>query len=320
VIPKQGSTSFHALGTTVITAVTDAGASAEADQIVRTCVEELDAAASRFRPDSELARLLAADGRPTVVSEVLFEAIDDALEAARFTGGLLDPTVGTAMELIGYDRDFTEVAPTGPPVRATVAAVPGWRAIRVDRSARTITVPPGIHLDLGATAKAGCADRAAALAASATGCGVLVSLGGDVAVAGRAPTGGWPVRVADRHDAGVDDPSVTIGIAGGGLASSGTTARRWSRGGQKLHHLIDPFTGMPAITCWRTVSVAAPTCLQANTASTTCIILGRSAPAWLDRLGLHGRLVDEDGRVSGVGAWPADRLEPTVQSGQLVST
>ena len=313
------TTTFAALGTTATVSVVDRHHLAGAVAMVRSCIDELDAAASRFRPDSELLGLRSTAGRPTAVSAVLFTALSDALEAARSTDGLVDPTVGRAMAIVGYDRDFGDVAASGPPLVARVAPVPGWRSVRLDPVARTVSVPGGVLLDLGATAKAGCADRAAARAARATGTGVLVSLGGDVAVAGPAPTGGWTVRIADRHDAGPDAPSVTVGIADGGLATSGTAARRWARGGRELHHLLDPATGLPADSCWRTASVAASTCLLANTASTAAMILGAAAPDWLRRRGLHARLVATDGTVTGVGDWPADRLDDPLTAKELVS-
>ncbi|HVX21839.1 MAG TPA: FAD:protein FMN transferase [Acidimicrobiales bacterium] len=299
------TTSFRALGTTAVVAVADPGRLVQAVEVVRRCTDRLDAAASRFRADSELARLHAASaGRPVMVSDVLLDAVDDALAAARFTDGVVDPTVGRAMRELGYDRDFAAVAPEGPALPYRRAQVPGWRTIRVDRDAGTVTLPPGVQVDLGATAKAGGADTAAVLAASATGTGVLVSLGGDVAVAGRPPAGGWTVRIADRHDAGPDDPSVTVAIRRGGLATSGVTARRWTRGDRTLHHLVDPTTGRPADTCWRTVSVAAESCGRANTASTAAVVLGPAAPRWLQRHGFCARLVAVDGTVVGVGRCP----------------
>jgi thiamine biosynthesis lipoprotein len=300
---------FPALGTTAVVAATDPSALPAALAVVRSAVLALDAAASRFRPDSEICRLQAAGGRATRVSPLLMEAVEEALAAAATTAGVLDPTVGTALELLGYDRDFAEVAPTGP-VAVRFGRVPGWRAVKVDRGAGTVAVPAGVLLDLGATAKAGCADRAARQAAELTGAGVLVSLGGDVSVGGVPPDQGWVVRVADRHDADADEPAVTVALHDGGLATSGTTARRWARGGQVLHHLVDPATGGPATPCWRTVSVAAPTCLAANVASTAAVILGRGAPDWLHDRGVHGRLVAEDGAVTTVGGWPADVLDP----------
>ncbi|HEY1734772.1 MAG TPA: FAD:protein FMN transferase [Acidimicrobiales bacterium] len=303
--------SFRALGTTAVVGVADPHRLMEVAEVVRRCTDRLDAAASRFCDDSELVRLHATSaGRPAVVSDTLLAAIEDALAAARFTDGVVDPTVGRALEDLGYDRDFADVAPTGPPLPCRRAQVPGWRAIRVDHGARTVALPPGVQLDLGATAKAGCADRAAVTAAAVTGTGVLVSLGGDVAVAGPPPDGGWAIRIADRHDAGSGDPSVTVAISHGGLASSGVAARQWTRGDEHRHHLVDPATGRSAETCWRTVSVAASTCLWANTASTAAVVMGNDAPDWLSRHGFCARLVALDGTVVGVGRWPADALDP----------
>lgn len=304
-LPAAG---FDALGTTIRVVVTEGPALSLATEVVRARVAALDLAASRFRPDSELMGLGEAGGEPVTVSATLFAAVEEALGAAERTGGLLDPTVGEALVRCGYDRDFGLVAPDGPPLRARYRRVPGWRAVRLDPGARTVAVPRGVRLDLGATAKAGCADRSAAEAAALTGAGVLVNLGGDLAVAGPPPEGGWPVRVADRVDAPPGAPSVTVAIVEGGLATSGTAARRWTRGGQSLHHVIDPVTGGPATPCWRTVTVAAPSCLEANVSSTAAVVLGPAAPRWLAARGHHARLVGEDGTVRVVGGWPAAAL------------
>lgn len=160
-------------------------------------------------------------------------------------------------------------------------------------------------LDLGATAKALCADRAAAAAARATGAGVLVSLGGDIAIAGGAPAGGWTIHVTDDHRSGPEAPGQTIAIAGGGLATSSTTTRRWRHDGRLMHHILDPWTGSPATGPYRTVSVAAADCVRANTASTAAIVLGDGAPAWLTERALPARLVAHDGAVTVLGGWPA---------------
>jgi thiamine biosynthesis lipoprotein len=167
-----------------------------------------------------------------------------------------------------------------------------------------VLVPGGYTIDLGATAKAWCADRAARAAAAATGAGVLVGLGGDLSIDGPAPVDGWPVQLAADHAALLDPAAPSVALAGGGLATSGTAVRRWTRGARQLHHILDPRTGLPAESCWRTASVAAATCADANIASTAAIILGPSAPAWLAARGLPARLVGEDGHVEHVGAWP----------------
>ena len=225
------------------------------------------------------------------------------------------PTVGAAMNAVGYDRDFSLVQRDGPAVRLTVRTIPGWRQVEFDEQARLLRVPPGARLDLGATAKAWAADRSAGRIAATLGCGVLVSLGGDIAVSGQPPAGGWRIRVQDisgRPDDPPAGPSTVVAIHGGGLATSSTAARRWRRGGDVLHHILDPRTGLPAAPVWRTVSVAAASCTDANIASTAAIIRGHAAPAWLTGLGLPARLVDETGQVRTIGGWPAETAGGTL--------
>jgi thiamine biosynthesis lipoprotein len=297
---------FDALGTTCVVLVADADALSLAHLAVEHVVDKVDRACSRFRDDSELARVNARAGEDVVVSPWLIGALECALRGSRLTDGLVDPTVGTAMRVIGYDRDFSEVvAGDTRPLTVRVRAVPGWRRIHLDARRSTVRVDPGVELDLGATAKAWCADRAARAAAIRTGAGVVVGLGGDLSCAGTAPLGGWRVLVADDHRTPVDDPhGQTVVIDSGGLASSGTSVRRWERGGRALHHILDPNTGMPAADHWRTVTVAATTCADANIASTASVILGADAPSWLAARGLNARLVAHDGRVTTTGTWP----------------
>ena len=136
---------------------------------------------------------------------------------------------------------------------------------------------------------------------------MLVSFGGDLRTAGPAPAGGWSVRVTDDHRAAVSAPGQTITIGSGGLATSSTTTRRWrSSSGEAVHHLLDPATGLPADSPWRTVSVAAANCLDANIASTAAIVRGAPAVMWLESLGLPARLVDEDGVAYHIAGWPAE--------------
>jgi thiamine biosynthesis lipoprotein len=289
--------------------VTDSARLADARRLLAADLAAVDAACSRFRPDSELVRLSAGQAAPARVSPLLAEAIGVALRAARLTAGDVDPTVGGAMADIGYDRDFDLMAPDGPAVALRVRPVPGWRQVRFCEQSRLLSLPAGVRLDLGATAKAWAADRAAARLAAELGCGALVSLGGDVGVAGHSPEGGWRVRVQEvtgRPEDPPPGPSQVVAIQQGGLATSSTAARRWRRGGDVLHHILDPRTGLPPPPAWRTVSVAAATCVDANTASTAAIIRGRSAAGWLERQGLPARLTDEAGSVRTVAGWPAE--------------
>ena len=298
---------WDAIGTRIRLVVTEASQLDWARAILTDDLAALDAACSRFRADSELMALDASAGQPTTVSPLLAEAVSAALRGAMLTGGLVDPTVGRAMETIGYDRDFDSVPAHGAPLRITVSHVPQWRQIRLDESAHLLTVPAGVRLDLGATAKAWAADRSAQRIGRQLGCGVLVSLGGDIAVAGQVPTGGWSIRVQDitgDPSSPAQGPSGVIAIRAGGLATSSTSARRWQRGGDLMHHILDPRTGRPADSDWRTVSVAAGSALDANIASTASIIRGRSAVGWLATLGLPARLVAVDGSVTTLAGWP----------------
>jgi thiamine biosynthesis lipoprotein len=161
--------------------------------------------------------------------------------------------------------------------------------------------------------------RPPARIAARLGCGVLVSLGGDIAVAGRAPDGGWRIRVQDVTGAPGDPPGgpyALVAIRDGGLATSSTAARRWQRGGDVLHHILDPRTGLPAEPVWRTVSVTAGSCADANAASTAAVIRGHRALGWLTQLGLPARLVDATGAVFTVAGWPDDPVPPESEAAQ----
>jgi thiamine biosynthesis lipoprotein len=293
--------------------VTDADCLPAVRAIVAAEIAACDRACSRFRDDSDLSRLNAWRGAPVAVSRRLVDELLAALRAARLTGGAVDPTVGQALISLGYDRDFGLMTAARRPPTVTFAPVPGWQSLYVDVGQGVARVPPGVRVDLGATAKARCADLAARAAVAAAGCGVLVSLGGDVAVAGPAPAGGWRVRVVDDCSAGQGAPGQTVEIGDGGLATSGVTVRTWRRGSADFHHIIDPRTGAPARVTWRTVSVAAATCTDANIAATAAIVLGEEAPEWLAARRLPARLVARHGAVSLVGGWPGDDADPMAE-------
>jgi thiamine biosynthesis lipoprotein len=295
--------SFDAIGCTNEVTVLDPSAAGAAHEIARTHLAAIDITCSRFRTDSELVELNARG--TAAVSQLLLEAVDIALRAAAATGGAVDPTVGAALRSLGYDRDFDVVVRAGANPSFALVPATGWRSVEVDRECSTIVLAPGTELDLGATAKALAADLIAADVERETGSPVLVSLGGDIAVAGRAPLDGWPVLVTGDHRRGRrTGPGQVVAIADGGLATSSTTVRRWRAGDVELHHIVDPRTGAPAPEVWQTVSVAAPTCVDANVAATAAVVLGATAPAWLGERGLPARLVRRDGAVVTAGGWP----------------
>lgn len=297
--------SFRTLGTSAVVATTDDALAGDACAAVERELEAIDRACSRFRPDSELVRVNAARGNAVAIGPLLLEALRVALDGARESDGLVDPTVGGALRAAGYDSTFRIVAARdGDTFHARFAEVPGWQTVELDERAATVRVPAGVELDLGATAKALACDRAATAAAAVAG-SALVALGGDIAVAGEPPDGGWSVRISDDHAAPLDSPGPTVALAGGGLATSSTTVRRWRSGSTELHHLLDPRTGRPTVSPWRTVSVAAETCVDANVASTASFMLD-DAPAWLAARRLPARLVSVGGASTLVGGWPEE--------------
>jgi thiamine biosynthesis lipoprotein len=275
---------------------------AAARAITEAEVAAIDRAASRFRTDSEVAALAAAGGRAVPVSPVLLQALQVALRASALTDGAVDSTLGGALVAVGFDRDFAALpadrATAIVPVRRTVS----WRDVEVDAAAGTVRVPPGVLLDLGATAKALAADRAADAVLRRFGVPVLVELLGDLAVRGTVPGQPWVVEVSE----GGDSAAQLVQIEDGGLATSSTRVRHWRMAGQPVHHLLDPVTGLPVRESWRTVSVSAASCVDANIASTATIVKGAAGLAWLRSTGLPARLVALDGSVLEIGGWPAE--------------
>lgn len=306
-----GRVELEALGTTAVLLVRPPEALEGALAVLQAELAAIDAAASRFRDDSELVVLNREAGHWCSVSPLLWSALGVALRAARLSEGAVSPTIGRSMRLIGYDCDFALVAKAGPALSVKMAPAPGWAGVELG-AGRRVRLAAGVELDLGATAKALAADRVAtrAVAQAAPGAGVLVSLGGDMAMAGAPPAQGWHVRVTDDHRGPADAPGQDIWLHDGALATSSATVRTWHRGGQRMHHIVDPSTGLPAQGPWRTVSVAAASCVDANTAATAAIVKGASAVAWLEARDLPARLVDWDGAVTPVAGWPVQEPGP----------
>lgn len=293
-----GRAEFPIWGGHAVVAVTDQSGLPAALAHVKRTVAAFDLACSSFREDSELALLNQSPGEEVVVGKVLFDAVRVAIRAARLTGGAVDPTVGQALVALHINPPLSD-----QPVR--LEPVPGYAVVKLDEAASTIELPVGVQLDLGATAKALAADMAAGAARQAAGCGVLVGLCGDISVSGEPPEGGWQIRVTDDHRHG-EAPGQTVAIQAGGLATSSVTVRRSGDGSDFVHHLLNPQTGLPVDGPWRTVSVTAGSCADANTASTAAIVLGNHALDWLQENELPARLVAHDGSVSYAAGWPAE--------------
>ncbi len=296
-----GTATWRALGTYVHLSTAKESSLERACRVAMRLLADVDRTCSRFRTDSDLVRANAAAGSWTNVDPMLVQAISAAMDAAAQTDGLVDPTLGHSLEAVGYDRDIALIPaasadPAGLPVPARFGA---WREILLD-PAGAVRVPRGCALDLGATAKAWAADLIANSIAAESDSTTVISLGGDLAVAG--PGEGWPVVISETIDnlAGVE----IVHLPYGGLATSSTAARRWIRGGVTRHHLLDPRTGEPTSGRWRTVTATGATCVAANTASTAAIVLGDSAVGWLTAQDIPARLVDTQGMIIRTARWP----------------
>jgi thiamine biosynthesis lipoprotein len=295
--------SFRALGTTATIVVSDPSQADKAEDILRAEIDAIDRACSRFRPDSELANLHANAGRSIRVSSLLFDALDVAYSVAERTHGAVDPTVGNAMEALGYDRDLEQIESRRLQM-ADLAPVAGFRHLHLDRQRRSARIPKGVRLDLGSSAKALLADRAVTHVAHEIASGALVSIGGDVAVAGDPPPEGWAIGIAVNSSAGADDVDQVVAIRRGGLASSSTEVRTWQMGNEQVHHIVDPTTGRSSASYWKLVSATGDSCVDANALSTAAVVWGDEA---LDRLRPFGqavRLLRHDGQVFTLGCWP----------------
>ena len=277
--------------TTVRLVVDDPDTLEHGTALLRALLADVEGAASRFRPDSEVRRIAASPDDSHVVSPLLAAMVTAALEAAEATGGRVDPTIGTVL---------ARLAATAPAPRASIVRRATWRDVELE--GRVLRMPPGTLLDLGATGKAFAADRAAVELAATLGCGVLVSLGGDLRVAGPAGRP-WTVLVRD----GEHEPASLVDLPEDGAVATSSSLHRTLRHEhpELAHHVIDPLTCRSVEPVWRTASVAADTCVEANAWSTAAMVAGRGAADLLAGTGLAARLVAADGSVQHLGGWPA---------------
>ncbi|MFN8110396.1 MAG: FAD:protein FMN transferase [Thermoleophilia bacterium] len=283
---------FRAMGTHV-ELVLDAGPHRDAAGALLSGereVRRLEALLSRFRPDSELSRLNAS-GRMAVGPDLL-ALTRTALAERERTGGRFDPTVHEAMVAAGYDRTFEEVPRDGE--APGLPAHPCGGHVHVDERSGIVTLDPGVLLDLGGIAKGYAADRVADILAAAGP--ALASVGGDIAVRGPRIGGPWTVGVA------TGGAPLTLALEGGALATSGRDRRWWTRGGHRMHHIIDPSTGEPAHTDLLRVTVVAHCGTRAEATAKALMISGApAARREADALGIPCVLVGMDGSTTLAG-------------------
>ena len=309
-LPEGGASiagrTFKGFGTTVGAWTTEPALLDSVEIFMKAWVERVEAACSRFDPLSDLSRVNAGAGTAVRVGPELVSAVGAALAMADVTGGLYDPTVGGAVISAGYDRSFDQVTAMGPGPEGPAMPGGAWPDVELDVDAGTLMVPGGFQLDLGGSAKGWAVDMALrgitdAFAVTNPGAGYCVSAGGDLGVSGAIPGDGWPVSITERLDGSASDLTVEVRLRRGAMATSGATARRWTRAIGSGHHIIDPRTGLPGTSPWRLVTVFSDSCIVSDTAATAAWLLGPEAVDWLNTMGLGARLVDQAGISTWVG-------------------
>ncbi|HVB63579.1 MAG TPA: FAD:protein FMN transferase [Nitrolancea sp.] len=291
---------FAALGTTIEVITTDPARLADVVRHVQGCIADIDRTFSRFRSDSELIRLERSSGRPQRASGLFLELLDLSYRAFESTDGWFDLTIRDALEASGYDRSIEWLEVEGPGPARLARPAGQWHLINYDRDRGLIELRDGVRLDFGGIGKGFAVDYALRTLPSGSS-GVLVNAGGDLAVRGPAPEGGWICEVAATENSATEE---TILLREGAIATSGLGRRQWLRDGRPLHHLIDPRTGEPGESPWRIVTVVARSCVAAEVAAKVAWLRGTEGPDWLESLGLSGRFATIDGRVQVAGSWP----------------
>ena len=295
---------FRAMGTTILLLLPESK-SGEGLCIVRSLFAEWEQALSRFIPDSELSKLNAQPGKPVPVSDLLYNVLATALTAAQATQGVFDPAMLDQLVQLGYDRTFDELPSERPMPIIPGEPGGGWRGIRVDTIRRRVTLPPGVKLDFGGIAKGMAVDAALATLRESNIIPAMVNAGGDLAVEGLPPgEEQWQLSVPGR------DRYWSIPLRRGAVATSGIARRHWKQGDTLRHHLLDPRTGLPALSDLWSVTVVADRCEQAEVAAKVAFILGsHHGAAFLQKHRIAGLLVRLDGSWVSVDPWPIELMQ-----------
>ena len=264
---------------------------------VKRVFEAAEDTFSRFRADTELTRLNRASG-PCVVSNRLLEALERARTYWELTDGWFDPSIATALVSAGYDRSYAAGALDRDEPAAPTREASSFGDIVIDRTSRTVALPPGTALDCGGFIKGWAVDEAAASFPSLA----AVDAGGDACLRGLGPDGlGWLVDVEDPVRPG--QVLVSLRLANQSVATSGANRRRWRVGTRQAHHLINPRTGQPVETDLAQVTVVAPSTESADVLAKTAFLRGvGDGVRFLQRFdNVSGALVLLDGSVRFVG-------------------
>ena len=305
-------------------------------------LQELESRWSRFLPESDVSRLNASPEALIIVSPDTVRLVAAMRNAWQITYHRYDPAMLSEIRALGYTRSIAapsvnenrkisqgqdlDGTSASPATHASPASA--GRATRrlscggsiedvtIDLATSTVRLPAGVGLDPGGIGKGLAADLIVTeLLERGTG-GALVSIGGDLAAAGTAPSsfdGPAPAAGAEHdigHPSGVWhvaiehplDPSrelMRLALASGGIATSSTQSRTWIQDGAHRHHVIDPATGDCATTDLAAVTVIARAGWEAEIHATAALLCGSArALDYLNDHDLSGVVMSLDGSVA----------------------
>ena len=284
---------FPAMGGTVEVQLARGG---DADAAaIETLFAEHEQVMSRFLPWSELCALNAAAPEPFAASSLLFDVVRQALDWARATNGVFDPTVIDVLNEIGYDRSFELIGVEPAAAREGPAAERRWQSIDLDRVHRTIALPAGVAIDLGGIGKGYTVDRA--VERLGAGANAIVNASGDLRATGAGPGGdGWRVGVQDPFAA--QENIAVLVVSDCAVATSGSARRHWTSGDERYHHLIDARTLGSSQSDLLTVTVVAATATEADVLAKVAFLLGSSEGLpYIERFGAQALAVALAGRI-----------------------
>ena len=288
-------------------------------------LEDLEAHWSRFLHDSDVTRLNHAAGTPVRVDPSTVTLVATMVEAWRSTDGAFDPSILPTLIESGYRTSIDDpyrvtFLPDGRLVVGGYDSGPTMSDIVIDHDGSTITLPPGLVLDPGGIGKGLAADLAVRHLLSLGAAGALVSIGGDMAMAGTPPHGadGWTVAVE------LPDPALgnlcTLLVGAGGVATSSTRSRRWIHDGRERHHQIDPRRAQQSSTDLATVTVIGRSGWLAEAHATSALLAGaHDVLEYLDDHELSGIAVALDGRVLATADLSGAALDRLIDTGAVAS-
>lgn len=274
-------------------------------------IRRLESKMTTWRPDTELSRVNAAAGTPekVVVSDETFEVVDAAQKASAFSDGAFDITFETLHGLWKFDEDLDPSPPTDAAIKKRLPHV-GYKLLETDAAAKTLRLKDReTRISLGGIAKGYAVDKAAAVLARAGLASYLVQAGGDLYGRGTKPDGSpWQAGVRDPRGPATKYFAL-IGLDGQAFSTAGDYERSYVVGGKRYHHILDPRTGKPATAC-RSVTIWAPTALQADAIDDAVFILGpeRGMAIVEAAEGVGAVVVDAKNQV-----WISKRLRDRVQ-------